>query len=230
MRVVMGIFFALAAAAVHGEDIAAVLERSHHTRLEALPLADAQGERTRTVRASFEAVLAASKLQQPVELRVVTGATLAEALRGRVIVANERLADFQENERRFILAHEIAHLKLGHWPQLVQIYQRWIPGQVRQEQTDAIAGPMGREASEQAHRHEFEADVHALRVLQSLGGSLQDANTAFMRLGAHLGNATHPPTRHRMSALRAAAQADALRHAAPGTQVAQPAGTSVARP
>jgi hypothetical protein len=91
---------------------------------------------------------------------------------------------------------------LGHWAQLALLYQKWVPGAVRQEHTDAVAAQLGADASALAHRQEFEADAFGLRRLRALGRSRQDALAVFLRLGARHDTATHPSTRKRVAALR----------------------------
>jgi len=138
-----------------------------------------------------------------VELRVIGGATVAETLHGRIIVAHERLGDLSEGERQFVLAHELGHVIAGHWLQMVNVYRRWVPGAVTQDKTDPVAGPLGREASGLSHRQEFEADAYALRVIRSLGRPSSDAWSAFIALGMTQDTATHPATRKRVAALKA---------------------------
>jgi Zn-dependent protease with chaperone function len=138
-----------------------------------------------------------------VELRVVSGSTVAETLDGRVIVANEALADAPEGVRLFVLAHELGHVQQGHWRQVGDLYKRFVPGEVVQQATDGVAGPLGRAASAQAHRHEFEADAFALRALRALGRTSDDAYAALRHQGLQQDTATHPGTRKRLASLRA---------------------------
>lgn len=193
----------------HSEDIIDVLRRSQDQRLDALkPAQDAQ--RAQTVRATFEKLLQALKPDITVELRVVSGSTIAETLHGAIIVANESLADMPEGERAFIIAHELGHVSQGHWAQMGRVYQRWVPGEVTQDKTDPIAGPLGRDASELAHRQEYAADVFGLQALTKLGWSVDVVLSAFLRQGVQHDTATHPGTRRRIAALRAAEAATAL--------------------
>jgi hypothetical protein len=139
-----------------------------------------------------------------VELRVVTGSTVAETLDGRVIVANETLADLPEGVRLFVLAHELGHVQQGHWRQVGDLYKRFVPGEVVPQTTEPVAGPLGRAASAQAHRHEFEADAFALQALRALGRPTDDAFAALRHQGVQHDSATHPATRKRLASLRAA--------------------------
>jgi Zn-dependent protease with chaperone function len=191
-----------AAVAVHANDIVDVLHQSAQRRLDAMPLA-ADGPRAQVVRDSFELLRRSAAPGVAVELRVVTGSTVAETLDGRVIVANESLADVPEGVRLFVLAHELGHVQQGHWRQVGDLYKRFVPGEVVPENTDRVAGPLGRAASAQAHRHEFEADAFALQVLRTLGRTSDDAFAALRHQGMQQDTATHPGTRKRLASLRA---------------------------
>ncbi len=186
-------------------DIVDVLRQSQQVRLSALPLAP-PGPRADAVRTSFETLRAKLPAGLEVELRVVSGSTVAETLHGRVVVANEALAELTEGERLFVLGHELGHVLAGHWQQMGAVYKRWIPGAVTQDRTDPVAGSLGREASALAHRQEFEADEYGLRMLRLLGRPSEDAYSAFMHLGMTQDTATHPGTRKRVAALHAAEQ------------------------
>ncbi len=195
---------ALASGVAHSDDdISQVLERSQSERLERLPLAPQDSERARKVHASFEALVHQLGLDDAVELRVIRGEVVAETLHGRVVVANESLGARSEPQRLFVLAHELGHLALGHWLQIGDIYQKWVPGSVTPERTDPVAGRLGREASQLAHRQEYEADAYAYRALQALGLSREVVLSAFMQLGSTPESATHPSTQKRLAALRA---------------------------
>jgi Zn-dependent protease with chaperone function len=186
----------------HGEDIVDVLRRSQQMRLDAFTAAP-EGPRTDAVRRSFERLRQALPTEVAVELRVVTGATMAETLHGRIVVANEALADLPEGARLFVLAHELGHVASRHWQEMGAVYRHWVPGEVRPETTDPVANRLGRDASATAHRQEFEADAYALRVLPTLGHPPQDAIAVFMHSGMQQDTATHPGTRKRVASLRA---------------------------
>jgi len=219
MRRLLIILVALACGAAQAEDagvspgIVAVLHNSQQLRLDAMALADRDSPRAQRLRASFDMLVRHLQTLPPLELRVMRGEVFAETLQGKVIVANEALADLSEGERLFALAHELGHVMLGHWAQLGLLYQKWVPGAVRQEHTDAVAALLGADASALAHRQEFEADAFGLRTLRALGRSEQDALAVFMRLGARQDTATHPSTRKRVAALRAI-EPDSLQTAA----------------
>jgi Zn-dependent protease with chaperone function len=192
-----------AAAAAQANDIIHVLHESAQRRLNGMTLAP-DGPRAQAVRTSFELLRRAVAPDTIVELRVVTGSTVAETLDGRVIVANESLADAPEGVRLFVLAHELGHVERGHWRQVGDLYKRFVPGEVVPQTTDRVAGPLGRAASEQAHRHEFEADSFALNALRALGRTPDDAFAALRHQGVQHDSATHPATRKRLASLRAA--------------------------
>lgn len=194
---------ACAALPVRGQDIVDVLRQSQDQRLSLLrPAPD--GPRADRVRRSFETVKAVLQSDVPVDLHVITGPIVAETLHGHIIVANESLADVPEGQRLFILAHELGHVQNHHWLAMGRLYKRWVPGAVTPDKTDPVAGNLGRDASRLAHRQEFEADTVALRVLQQLGRSPQDAFSAFTMMGLQQDTATHPGTRKRVASLRAA--------------------------
>lgn len=203
MRAMVGVLLMCVSMPTWCEDIHDVLERSQRLRLEALPLADAQSARAQRVRGTFDKVVRASGLREPVELRVIRGDTVAETLHGHVVVANESLADLEEGERAFVLAHELGHVAMGHWTQLGQLYKRFIPGAVTPENTDPVAGALGRDASGMSHRHELDADAFSVHTLRALGHSEDVAFSAFKRMGLTRDTPTHPGTRKRMASLRA---------------------------
>jgi Zn-dependent protease with chaperone function len=192
-----------AASTAQANDIIDVLHQSAQRRLDAMTLA-ADGPRAQTVRDTFELLRRTVAADSRVELRIVTGAPVAETLDGRVIVANEALADMPEGVRLFVLAHELGHVQQGHWRQVGDLYKRFVPGEVVQQETDRVAGPLGRAASAQAHRHEFEADAFALRALRALGRTSDEAFAAVRHQGMQQDSATHPATRKRLASLRAA--------------------------
>ncbi|HET7794341.1 MAG TPA: hypothetical protein VFL64_13240, partial [Rhizobacter sp.] len=122
MRWVMWVGLALAAGMAHGEGIVDVLERSQQVRLDRLQLIPSDSPRALKIRASFEKLLPALGSVRSVELHVVRGDTLAETLHGHVVVAHESLGDWPEEDRQFVLAHELGHVALGHWSQMGSVY------------------------------------------------------------------------------------------------------------
>jgi hypothetical protein len=205
----LAVIIATFAASAQANDIIDVLHDSHQRRLETLPLA-ANGPRAEAVRISFELLRQAVAPDKVVELRVVSGGTVAETLDGHIVVANESLAEMPEGVRLFVLAHELGHVQQGHWLQVGALYKRFVPGEVVPQTTDPVANQLGRAASAQAHRHEFEADAFALQALRTLGRTPDDAFTALRQQGLQQDTATHPGTRKRLAALRAAEAGFAL--------------------
>lgn len=186
-----------------GQDIVDVLRHSQQTRLDAMRPAPA-GPKADKVRKTFEALHQRIAPDAVVDLHVITGGTIAETLHGHIIVANESLADLPEGGRAFVLAHELGHVVNDHWLKMGLLYRRFVPGAVIQSHTDAVAGPLSREASGLAHQQELEADTFALQALRGMGYPPDDAFSAFLHLGMQQDTATHPGTRKRLASLRAA--------------------------
>jgi len=187
-----------------GEGIVDVLRHSQDLRLQSFPLAAADSARAATLRRTFDTVLQALPSAPSVELRVIQGPVVAETLHGRIVAVNERVAEMPEAVRLFIVAHELGHVVQQHWLQTTSLYLKWVPGPVTPERTDPIAYRLGREASAQAHEHEFAADAFAARVLQTLGRDVGDLAAVFRGFGTTQDTATHPSTGKRLAMLRAA--------------------------
>lgn len=195
------LLLAISGAVAQAEGIGEVLDRSQQRRLSGFLAADPQAPATLRVRESFDALVRATGLQQPVELQVVTGEVVAETIQGRVIVANQSLGDLHEAARLFVLAHEIGHVSLGHWPKMTLLYQSWLPGELIQARANEVAALLGRDASALAHRQEFEADAFAMRTLQAMGRLPEEIADTLQGLGVYGDTATHPGTQRRLSAL-----------------------------
>ncbi|MBA3590218.1 M48 family metalloprotease [Methylibium sp.] len=187
-----------------GESIEQVLERSQQMQFDSLAAQQvhADSREARIVEASFEHLLTKVGTPVAVRLMVVRGPMLAVCLLGRIVVANASLADMSESERQFILAHELGHVSHGHWNQLSSLYQKYIPDEVVQQKTDAVAGPLGREASQLAHDQEYEADAFAHDVLHRMGQPTDTAELLFRRLPMVKRTATHPGTHDRLAHIR----------------------------
>lgn len=196
----------MAAPAWCGEDILQVLERSQRQQLAGLTEVDDAGPEARVVRRSLDRLLARVTLPVPVSLRVVRGPRVAECLLGRVIVVNESVAEMNEGERLFVLAHELGHVAQGHWAAMGKLFQKHIPDEVVQEKTDAVARVLGREASHLAHEQEYAADAFAWRLLAQLGEPNEAAFDLFRHLPMVNDTATHPGTRKRVAHLRMLAE------------------------
>lgn len=181
--------------------ITEVLHRSQQVRLDSLAVSAQGTPEAVVVQLSFQRLLRALGLARHIELRVVSGDTIAETVHGDIVVANESLAALPEGERLFILAHELGHVVTGHWSEMGALFQKYVPGTVTQAQTDAVAQALGRAASGLVRRHEFDADAFALRTLREMGYADAHAMSALSRFGFHRDTATHPGTRQRVTAL-----------------------------
>lgn len=202
----MALMMICSAPAWCAEDIVDVLQRSQQMQLDALQAqeVDPGSAESQVVQRSFDKALLALNLREPgVRLIVVRSPLLAVCLMGRVVAVNVSVADLTESERLFILAHELGHIAHRHWAQLGALYKEHIPGEVRPDTTDPVAGILGREASELSHRHEYEADAFALRLLRRLG---EPEDTPLVLFTEHLPmvktTATHPGTHQRLAHLR----------------------------
>ena len=185
------------------EDIAQVLQRSQQMRLEQLPEVPATEAAAAALHASFQRLQAFSAGAADAELRVVAVGAVAETAQGRVIVMNVVLGALPEICRLFLIAHELGHVTNGHWSQRIALYRQFIPGEVVQAQTDAVAPQLGRAASMQSQQQELDADAYAMRTLLDMGYSREDLLDMFFRLGNHGATATHPSTGKRLAQLRA---------------------------
>jgi Peptidase family M48 len=184
------------------EDITQVLQRSQQARLDILPEVAADTAGAAALRDSFERLQRSLPAAGQAQLRVVAAGALAETLRGHVIVMNVELGEIPEVCRLFLIAHELGHVTQGHWAQRIALYRQFIPGEVAQQQTDAVAPQLGREASMQSRQQEYDADAFAMRTLLDIGYSRDDLLDMFFRLGQHPATATHPSSGKRLAQLR----------------------------
>jgi len=203
MRVFGAIFGLLAVmSTARADDIVAVLERSQRLRLSQR-VAAPEGERTQRVRATLDRLLAQARIApQSIELQVMQGGVQAEAMLGRLLVVGDAVGDLPEGERLVLLAHELSHLKLRHWQALCALYRKHIPGDVRPDTTDPVAGALGNDAHELSHRQEYEADAYGFGLAHELGATLDDALSLLMRQPMLNDSATHPATRRRIAQFR----------------------------
>lgn len=199
----LGLAALLSAVPVHSEDILSVLARSHDSRLKALAGRAAHDERAAILQRDFDRLL--DRLPQrprDVSLLVVDGPVIAETLSGHVVVVHAGLAEANEGERLFMLAHELGHVVMGHWAELGAVYQKHIPGEVNQRDTDAVASVLGRDASRLVHGHEYAADAFAWRTVRDMGHGLDNAAAVFHMMPNMGDTPTHPASRKRLAALR----------------------------
>lgn len=188
----------------HAEGIAEVLQRSQQARIEQRGAADLRSTASARVRSSLERLLSVAPIEGAVELVIVGGGLYAEALFGRrAVAASEAVGELPEGERLLMLAHELGHLRLGHWRDLSGLYASHIPGDVRPETTDPVAAQLSAEAHALSHRHEFEADRFGFTLVRQLGYGASNAFGLLTRQGMQFDTATHPGTRRRLAQLRA---------------------------
>lgn len=207
----------VAAVPVYSEDILSVLARSHESRLASLAERTAQGERAALLQRDFERLL--ERLPQrphDVRLLVVEGPVIAETLAGQVVVVHAGLADANEGERLFMMAHELGHVVMGHWAELGAVYHRHIPGDVNKQDTDAVASALGLDASRLVHGHEYAADAFAWRLIRDMGYGMDNAAAVFHMMPDLGDTPTHPASRKRLAALRMIGN-DETRSAVAGT-------------
>lgn len=195
----LGLLMAVGSQAV---EIGEVLERSQQQRLEAGVPAAADSERARRIRESFDHLVQLAPTEHPVELRILQGGLQAEAMLGRVLVVGEAVGDLPQGERLMLLAHEYGHLSMGHWSALVGLYRQHIPGEVRPDTTDPVAGALGAQGQQMSHRHEYEADAFGFALVRRLGIGLDEALSLLMRRPVNFDSPTHPATRRRIAQLR----------------------------
>jgi len=202
LKALIWLVLALGASSAWCETIDQVLQRSQQMRLDQLPEVPATEPAAAALRASFERLQQVSVAPPDAQLRVVSVGAVAETLQGNVVVMNMALGALPEICRLFLIAHELGHVTNRHWSQRIALYQQFIPGEVVQAQTDAVAPQLGPAASMQSHEQEFDADAFAMRSLLDLGYTREDLLEMFFRLGNHGATATHPSTGQRLAQLR----------------------------
>jgi hypothetical protein len=113
---------------------------------------------------------------------------------GRTIILSARLARLPQVQRYFIIAHEFAHHRLDHQVQtggpLAGIVSR------HGKSSKAV------DATELAHRTEFEADAYAVRMMHAEGLDPNEAAKLFDSMGEGTDSATHPAFSRRAQAIR----------------------------
>lgn len=199
-------FWLVWASAVQAEGIVDVLLRSQAVRLAQHGAANLESVAVDRVRVSFwrlVGMLPLTESAQPIMLVLVGGPLFAEAVfGGRAVVVSESVGDLPEGERLLLLAHELGHVTLGHWAGLSGLYLQHIPGEVRPETTEPVAGVLGPQAHALSHRQEFEADAFGFMLVRALGYGADNAFGLLTRNGVQLDSATHPATRRRLAQLR----------------------------
>ncbi len=188
---------------VQAETIVNVLDRSQRMRLEAMHPADTATPQALKISASFDKVMQHMPPSHAVELRIVRGVGLAEAMQGHIVAVHESVGDLPETVQLFILAHELGHIAHSHWSQMGLLFLKWVPGEVVPQNTNAVSSQLGRDASALTYNMEFEADAFAMGVLRRMGYTLDDVTSVFACLGMYRDSPTHPSSFKRIVALRA---------------------------
>jgi hypothetical protein len=186
----------------HTVTIREVWKSSQEDRLRNLPLASVHDPNSVILINDFVSMIATLQVHSDIELRVVTAGVPASMFLGHIVVVRHDVAQLTLPVRRFIIAHEVGHVVLGHYEAQVALYESHIPGEVVQENTDRVATILGPLASQLSHRIEYEADAFALRYVNELGFGLSDIMPVFMQFGVQQDTATHPGTRKRLAHLR----------------------------
>ena len=113
---------------------------------------------------------------------------------GKTIVLGACLARLPQPQRYFVIAHEFAHYRLDHQAQNGGRSAHILGYQAQPSHA--------RDASELAHRTEFEADAYAVRMMRAQGLDPEDAARLFDSMGAGGNSATHPAFARRARAIR----------------------------
>jgi Peptidase family M48 len=188
------------------ERITEVLERSHQQRLDTLRTQSVTDARFQRLKGDFDELLVWLGPQLPAsaarpELVVVLSPVLAETLLGHVVVAHAGMATAARQERLFFLAHELAHVALGHWPAMQAMYRTHLPGELSPQAAQSAARGIDFDATVLSHQQEFEADRYALKLLRQHGLGLVAATEALLRFPTIGDSPTHPSTRKRLANL-----------------------------
>lgn len=217
-----GVLGGLTSGPARAERITEVLERSHQQRLEMLRTQTVTDARYQRLKGDFDELLGWLGTGLPAttarpELVVVLSPVLAETLLGHVVVAHAGMATAARQERLFFLAHELAHVALGHWPAMQAMYLNHLPGELSPQAAKSAARGIDFDATVLSHQQEFEADAYALRLLRRHGLGLVAATEALLRFPTIGDSPTHPSTRKRLAHLHidspeAVAELQALQH------------------
>jgi len=190
----------LAIPTVRAEDIVDVLVRSQMMRADAEAELGADAPDALVIQRSWERL--GRTIGTLPRLKVVVGGVYAEGIVGQMVIVGAEVASLPEGERLMMLAHEVGHIRMGHFDQLCSLYKRFIPGEVKPETTNPIKRVLSEEAHAQAHRQEFEADAWGYKVVRRMGYGLDTAISLLTERGVLPDTATHPATRRRIAQLR----------------------------
>jgi Zn-dependent protease with chaperone function len=122
---------------------------------------------------------------------------------GQTIVLSTRLARMNPQQRFFIIAHEMGHLRLGHHGAMRSFVARIVndhPDELR------ARAHLASGLSQISHQHEFDADAFAVRAMESASLQPEQAAWIFDSIPSDRDNATHPSARRRAQAIRTMAR------------------------
>lgn len=186
---------------VHAFDIVAALNLGQKVALDKCEeVADAADDAA-VIQASFERVKAAAGIARPITVRIARCNAMVQVLQG-VVVAHPAIANWNEGERLFVLAHELGHVVNGDWHTFTSTFAGLVPA----ETTDAEAPMALRRAqphvSSLMHGFEYGADSFALSVLETMGRDGVTDGCAALRKDIPVSTTpTHPGTNLRVAAL-----------------------------
>ena len=122
---------------------------------------------------------------------------------GQTIVLSTRLARMNPQQRFFIIAHEMGHVRLGHHGAMRSFVARIVSDHPDESQARAqVASGL----TPLSHQHELDADTFAVKAMESVGLEPEQAAWIFDSIGSDKDNATHPSARRRAQAIRAQAR------------------------
>jgi Zn-dependent protease with chaperone function len=122
---------------------------------------------------------------------------------GQTIVLSTRLARMNPQQRFFIIAHEMGHVRLGHHGAMRSFVARIVSDHPDEKLARAqlVSG-----LSQISHQHELDADAFAVRAMESAGLQPEQAAWIFDSIPSDKDNATHPSARRRAQAIRSMAR------------------------
>lgn len=123
--------------------------------------------------------------------------------RGERIVLSARLARATQAQRFFVIAHEFAHVALGHHAAIVDFVVGLLQAHAHDAEKVAWAIAEHAAAAPLSRRHEAEADAYATRLTIRAGLDIEQAARFFEQNALAL--RTHPAPSARADAIRAIA-------------------------
>lgn len=120
--------------------------------------------------------------------------------KGQTIVLSTRLSRLNPDQRFFIVAHELGHLRLAHHAAVSSFVSRAVSS-AADETTARAAVASG--LTPISHRNELDADAFAVRLMRDSGFDPEQAARLFDSIGEGRDNSTHPSAGRRARAIRA---------------------------